>query len=63
MAKATPCGRTTTAPVRPAMKSALTVARVTIGHQRRNGKILVQKVLQYGVVVTVCCMKGPVEAD
>jgi hypothetical protein len=40
----------------------LTVSRVTIGHQRRNGKILVQKVLQYGAVVTVGCMKGPVVA-
>ena len=43
------------------MKSALAVARVTIGHQRRNGKILTQKVLQYDAVVTVCCMKGPAE--
>ena len=38
MANATPCGSTTTAPVRPAIRSALRVSRVTRGHQRRNGK-------------------------
>lgn len=39
VANATPCGSTMTAPVTPAIKSARTVNRFTVGHQVRNGKI------------------------
>ena len=40
VAKATPCGSTIIAPVMAAIKSALWVSRLTMGHQRRNGRIL-----------------------
>src|SRR3954464_14880858 len=38
VAKATPCGSTTTAPIAPAIASARSVTRLTRGHQRRNGR-------------------------
>ena len=38
VAKATPCGNTTSAPVAPATRSSRRVCRLTIGHQRRKGK-------------------------
>ena len=38
MANATPWGKTMTAPVIPAIKSALRVLRFTSGHHLRNGK-------------------------
>src|SRR6266851_9643992 len=37
VAKATPWGRTTTAPMRPASASAFSVERSTRGHHLRNG--------------------------
>jgi len=37
-AKATPCGRTTTAPVSPALKSAGKVTRLISFRQARKGK-------------------------
>ncbi|RMD98097.1 MAG: hypothetical protein D6816_16685 [Bacteroidetes bacterium] len=40
MAKATPMGITTMAPVRPAIISAFSVCLVTMGHHKRKGKIL-----------------------
>jgi hypothetical protein len=40
VAKATPCGNTISAPVKPAIRSSRAVRRVTIGHQRRNGNSL-----------------------
>ena len=39
VAKATPCGSTTMAPVRPARKSANRVSRFVFGSQTRNGNI------------------------
>src|SRR3990167_9301856 len=45
---ATPCGSTMTAPVKPATRSALSVLRLTRGHQRRNGSRRVQKTLHCG---------------
>ena len=38
VAYATPCGSTTSPPIRPAIASALSVARVTRSRQARNGK-------------------------
>ena len=38
VAKATPCGITTTAPIRPAVASARSVPRLTRGHQSRKGR-------------------------
>jgi len=38
VAKATPCGRATMAPMQPAIKSALTVRGVTTGHHSKNGR-------------------------
>src|SRR5205814_3567199 len=43
MAKATPCGNRSTAPVRPATRSARVVCRLTSGHQRRKGKTLASR--------------------
>jgi len=40
VAKATPCGSTINAPVRPAIRSSRAVLRVTMGHQRRKGRNL-----------------------
>src|SRR5947209_18558447 len=37
VANATPCGNTTTAPIRPASASALKVERSTRGHHLRSG--------------------------
>src|SRR5437773_10336164 len=37
VANATPCGNTTTAPIRPASASALSVERSTRGHHLSNG--------------------------
>ena len=37
VAKATPWGSTTTAPVRPATRSSRKVSRLTRGHQRKKG--------------------------
>src|SRR5882762_7738359 len=37
VANATPCGNTTTAPMRPASASAFSVERSTRGHHLRNG--------------------------
>src|SRR3990167_8815846 len=47
-ANATPCGSTMMAPVKPAIRSAFSVVRLTRGHQRRNGKNRVQKTLHRG---------------
>src|SRR3989344_891658 len=44
-ANAKPCGSTMMAPVKPAIRSAFSVVRLTRGHQRRNGKNRVQKTL------------------
>jgi len=44
VANATPCGSTITAPVRPAMKSARSDARLMSGNQARNGrKVLIAR--------------------
>src|SRR5574340_159068 len=52
VAKATPCGSTIIAPVIPAIRSSLVVARLTIGHQRRKGKTLLIHREVLGVVIT-----------
>ena len=46
VANATPCGNTIIAPVRPAIKSARLVCRLTRGHQRRKGNTLYSHRLQ-----------------
>lgn len=40
VAKATPCGNTINAPVKPAVRSARAVVRLTMGHQRKKGSSL-----------------------
>src|SRR4051812_5091131 len=42
VANATPCGRTTAAPMAPATASERNVTRLTRGHQRKNGNTRVR---------------------
>src|SRR2546421_9743364 len=54
VANATPCGNTTTAPIRPASASALSVERSTRGHHLRSGN----KRRESGAVGTVESVTG-----
>ena len=47
MAKATPCGRTMTAPVKPARMSARSVWRLINGHHSETGKDLLISALRF----------------